>query len=421
MISYMKKLVLVILDGVGDRPIESLGGKTPLELADTPNMDRLAKKGSCGLVYSVGKGFAPESDIAMYAILGYDPFKGYTGRAAFEAYGLGITLGKDELAFRGNLATVQDGIIIDARAGRVGGAEAEELIKTLGEIKVGGAEVVVKKQEGYRFLLILKGEGLSSNVSNAHPGYKKTKYSFSVAQEFKLGKTRVSKCEGLDGKARKTADAVNEFIANAHEILKNHPINKKRDIPANYILLRDAADGLPTVKDLKSRFGLSWGAVTERTVEKGICTHFGMEIVPVGKEKDLVKDCENKADAAIKNIEPYDCLYVYIKGPDKPSHDGDVQGKVDVIAKIDKHLIRPLVNGLDMDNTVVCVTGDHCTPCETRSHSDDPIPLLIYGGETDGCGVFSERECANGVLKTIQGKDLIELLIKTLNFKRRRD
>jgi 2,3-bisphosphoglycerate-independent phosphoglycerate mutase len=421
MISYMKKLVLVILDGVGDRPIESLDGETPLQKAKTPNMDKLAREGKCGLIYSVGKGFAPESDVAMYAILGYDPFKGYTGRGAFEAFGLGITLGEDEIAFRGNLATVEDGVIVDARAGRIGGKEAEELITALGEIKLPGIRVTVKKQEGYRFLLILKGDGLSSNITNVHPGYKKTKYSFSVAQEFELGKTKVPKCEGLDKEASKTAEIVNEFVAKAHEILKDHPVNKKRANSANYVLLRDAADDLPKIKGLKSRFGLSWGAVTERPVERGICTHVGMEMVQVDKEKDLVRDCENKAEAALANINAYDCLYVYIKGPDKPSHDGDIKGKIDVITKIDKHLIGPLVEGLDMDNVVICVTGDHCTPCETRSHSDDPIPLVIRGGEKDECQRFSENECSKGSIGTIQGQHLIGLLIKTLNFKRRRD
>jgi 2,3-bisphosphoglycerate-independent phosphoglycerate mutase len=415
----MKKLVLVVLDGLGDRPIRSLGNKTPLEYADTPHMDSLAREGRCGLMYTVGKGFPPESDAAMYAIAGYDPFKGYTGRAAFEALGLGITLGKGQVAMRGNFATVQDGVLVDARAGRIGGRDAEELVSALREIELSvPVRIRLERQEGYRFLAIFESDKLSPNVSNTHPGYKRTEYSFSTARKFELGKVKVRKCVALDKGSEFTAEVVNEFADRAHEVLEAHPINRKRDIPANYILLRDAADGLPEVEGLDKRYGMRWGAVTERTVEKGMCSHLGMEIVKIAKEKDLVRDCKNKVDATIKNIGNYDCIYVYIKGPDKPSHDGDVLEKVRVIEEIDKHLIAGLVNGLEMDETVICVTSDHCTPCGTRSHSDDPVPLLIHGAGRDSCTSFSEPECARGSIGTVQGRELMELLVKTLNFKR---
>ncbi len=421
----VKKLVLVILDGLGDRPNRLIGNKTALERAKTPNMDKLAKGGRCGLMYTVGKGISPESDAAMYAIMGYDPFTNYTGRAAFEALGLGIKIRNDEVAMRGNLATVDEmGRIVDARAGRIGGSDATALIDAIDGVELSApVKMLVRKQEGYRFVVVFRSDELElhSNISNTHPGYIKPGTKFGVAHEFKLGKTEVPRCMAFDKESETMAKAVNEFTDSSHEVLKKHPVNVKREVPANCILLRDASKGLPKIRGLKEKFGLLWGAVTERTVEKGICSHVGMDIVKVGKEKDLVKDCKNKVGATLRDIDFYDCVYVYIKGPDSPSHDGDVMEKVGVIEKIDEHLIDGLTKGLDMDNTVICVTADHSTPCETRSHSDDPVPLLIHGAGKDSCRVFSEPACAKGSIGTIEGQQLMGLLAKTLNFKRRRD
>lgn len=401
----MKKMVLVILDGLGDLPDKRIGGKTALEYAKTPNMDKLAKKSNCMLMYPVKKGFAPESDVALFSIFGNNAFKKYPGRTAWSATAVGIPI--DGLVMRGNFAKVTDKKF-DVRAGRIGNEEVRKLVQKIKTIDLGeGVAHVHHYNEGYRVIVQIKSKKrLSSKISNTHPGYTRYK-DFSYAT--KVGK-KPRKCKALNDteSAKLTARLVNKFTKKVNEILK-----KER---ANYILLRDASTGMIEVESLKKRYGKSWAAIVKRSVEKGMARSVGMDIIEPKKVSSLAADAKQKAKMTRSALRIYDCVYTYMKGPDEPGHDGNVKKKAEVIADIDKHFVGNLIKKVNMKNTLICITTDHATPCQIKAHTDDPVPLMIYDGKSYGFASFSEKECAKG--GKIRGIELMSLLMKDLKTQR---
>jgi 2,3-bisphosphoglycerate-independent phosphoglycerate mutase len=397
----MKKLVLVILDGLGDLPDKRIGNKTALEYAKTPNMDKLSKKGKLMLMNPVKRGFAPESDVALFSIFGRDAFKKYPGRTAWAASAVGIPI--DGVVMRGNFAKVTDKTF-DVRAGRIGDEEVRKLVEKIKTIDLGeGVAHVHHYNEGYRVIVrITSKKKLSSKISNTHPGYVRYK-DFSFAT--KVGK-RPKACKPLNDSesAKLTARLVNKFTKKINEILKN-----KR---ANYILLRDASTGMMNVDSLKNIYGTSWAAIVKRSVEKGMAKAFGMDIIEPKKTESIAADGKQKANMVGSTLRIYDCVYTYMKGPDEPGHDGNIRKKAKVIEEIDKHFVGNLVKSVDMKNTVICITADHSTPCQIKAHTDDPVPLMIYDGKPGDFTGFSEKECSKG--GTIRGIELMPLLMKGL-------
>jgi len=407
------KLLYLVLDGVADRPQD---GPTSLELAHKPMLDELAQKAKGGIMYTIGRGVAPESDSAVLSILGYDPDRYYTGRGPLEALGVGIRIKEGyEVAFRANFATINSstGEIIDRRCGRdLKSEEAKELAKTLNEIDLGisGAYVKVIPTIGHRAVVIIghEWERLSGNVSNTDPAYIK-RGNISVA--VKDYKKVIARCTPLDNtpEAKRTAEIVNIFTKKAIEVLDRHPVNLRRakegKLKANVILLRDSGDRLPRVKSLKERYGLSFGAIVEMPVEKGIARLLEMNVAelnpPTGNRK---QDYEERVKATLELLRRNDCVYVHLKGPDEPGHDGNREKKVKAIEDIDRYYVALLLREIDLSEIAILVTADHATPYTVRAHTDDPVPVIVASDalKPDGLTSFNERECAKGSLGTIE-------------------
>ena len=423
----MKKILYVVLDGLGDRPTPSLGGKTPLEAAATPQMDALARRAQRGLMYTVAPGIAPESDIAVISILGYDAHKYYTGRGPLESHAVGLKVDPGDLAFRVNFATMgDDGRLADRRVGRdLATAEADELCREINEkvklTSVAGTSFEFKNTIEHRGVLVIRcGGKLSAEVSNTDPAYGRVGLLGVALEKFD---DVVKKCVPHEAKnleaAEMSADLTNEFTEKSHEVLEAAETNVRRraegKMPGNLILSRDAGDRLPKMPPISETFGVQFGCFQEMPVEKGIAMLTGMDIVPVPLASgNPEKDYPLLAKLAIEELPKYGGLYIHIKGPDLPAHDGLVEEKKNIIAAIDKYFLANLVPGLDFDNIVLTVTADHSTPYLIKAHSADPVPLLILDSslEPDGAKVFSEAACAGGKLGEIVGVELLPKLVE---------
>ncbi len=424
-----KKLLFVVLDGLGDRPIKELGDKTPLEAAATPNMDRLAEKAKMGIVYTVGKNIAPESDIAVISILGYEAAKYYTGRGPLESFAVGLDVAEGDLAYRVNFATREMGSrkILDRRVGRnLTTEEATALAKEINDkVRLKDASFTFKNTIGHRGVLVLRKEGmLSAEVTNTDPAYEKEGV-YGVAKA--TFDDVIMKCKPTEGheKDQKAIDAAaltNDFVKFSSMVLDEAAVNKVRvkekKLPGNLILSRDGGDRLPKFPDINKRFGLDFGCFVEMPVERGIALLTGMKIVeiplPTGNPE---KDYPLRANKVVEAMEKYDALYIHIKGPDEPAHDGNFMKKKDSIEGIDKYFFGDLLPKIDLRETLLVITADHSTPCKLKAHSADPVPLLLCGGKiTDGDGLdsFSERQARKGSLGELMGHELMNLFVKYL-------
>ena len=421
----MKKVLYVVLDGLGDRPVPQLGGRTPLEAAAAPFLGALTLDGETGLVQTVGKGIAPESDVAVMAILGYDPFTYHTGRGVFEVVGSGMAFQDGNLALRGNFATGDGRTILDRRAGRdLASEDAHALAEALTrEIRLtrAPAELEVRASIGHRAAVAIRRRDgrLSAKISNTDPAYGRVGGGLGVAKAV-VG-NQVERCEPLEDteEARTAAALVNEFTQRAQEVLDRQPANARRRErgrpPANLLLVRDAGDHLPKLPAIAERFGLRFGCFVEMPVERGIAELSGMTVIavpPSGTDKERVYT--EWARTAVREYPRHDGLYMHLKGPDEPGHDGDWRGKTEIIETIDRSFFGTLLGEVSLDDAVIAVTADHATPATLGRHSDDPVPLLVAGAgvRPDGSRVFNEAACARGGLGTLAGTDIMPLLAR---------
>jgi 2,3-bisphosphoglycerate-independent phosphoglycerate mutase len=399
---------------MGDLPIKSLGNKTPLEAAETPNMDALAKNGKIGLMYSVKKGVAPESDVAVISLLGYDPFKYSTGRGVIEAVGAGLKMKDGDLALRCNLATLGEGkTIIDRRVARsLSTEEATELSQTANEqVKLESypATFEFRNTQGHRAILLIKSKKnpLSSNITNSDPAYTIIN-GLGVA----LAKVEMvlKPCEPMDKteEAKNSAALVNEFIDKTHKLWDNHPINIKRvaegKLKANVVLTRDAGHLLPKFFNINQRYHVNFACLADMQAERGIAQLAGMDSMLLSPPSgNLQKDYELRVEALLGILPKHDCIYIHLKGPDEPGHDGNCTLKTQIISAIDKYFFGPLLKQISLKDNLICITTDHATPCSLKVHTDTPVPVLISGNKIEGGKAvkFSEKECAKGSLGTI--------------------
>ncbi|HEV2438719.1 MAG TPA: alkaline phosphatase family protein [bacterium] len=423
----MARILYTVLDGLGDRPVPALGNRTPLEAAAVPFLGALTLDGRTGLVQTVGKGIAPESDVAVMAILGYDPFKYHTGRGVFEVVGSSMRFADGDLALRGNFATGGEGrTIVDRRAGRnLTTDEAHALADAVTRevrLSVVPAELEVRGSVAHRAAVVIRrrdGGRLSAKISNTDPAYGRVGEGLGVAREHAGNEVEV--CVPLDQseEARIAAALVNEFTGQARRVLDAHPVNARRRAdgkpPANLLLVRDAGDHLPQLPPISERFGVRFGCFVEMPVERGIAELTGMQVIPVPPSGDDKERAYREwAETAAREYKNFDGLYMHLKGPDEPGHDGLAEAKRAVIELIDRAFFGTLLEHVPLDDVVIAVTADHATPVTLGRHSDDPVPLLVAGAgvEPDGTRVFNEKACARGALGTLKGTDVMPLLVR---------
>ena len=424
----LRRIVYVILDGLGDDPLDALGGRTPLEAARTPVLDDLAQRGRNGYVTTVGEGIAPESDIAVFAILGYDPHEHHTGRGPLEAVGAGLDVNRGDLAYRVNLATVEpagDGwVILDRRVGRdLSSDEAHALAAEVQEkVRVPGLDFDFRATIGHRGVLVMRSsEGrLSAEVENSDPAYGRAG-ALGVAKEtFDNRVVHVAPIAGheSDDAAVRAADLTNQWLRAAYEVLAASEVNARRTaegkLPGNFVLTRDGGDHLPDLVSFKKKFGPEMGCFVEMPVELGIARLMQMGVVEAPGGIPPKEQYEAWAKLALEAIDGYDGLYIHIKGPDVPAHDGDHQAKIASIEDIDGIFFAALMDALDMSNTIVAVTADHSTSCARKAHTDGPVPLLVAGAGVTGDDVASYGESASrdGALGHLRGVEIMPNLVE---------
>ena len=409
-------MVYVLLDGVGDLPHPNLVGKTPLDAASTPNLDRLAKNGTMGQVITVGKGIAPESDIAVFNMLGYK-FKhdDYAGRGVVEAIGIGIDFKDGDLALRGNFATLNDdGVIIDRRAGRniekqdteAVSKEIEEKIKFSDE----NATAIITPTIGHRLVIRIRSDcTLSSNISNTDPAYGRVD-GMGIARAV-TDFLKIEKCLPLDEEShtKLASKLVNELTEQSLDIMKKSKVNERRKENdkklLNGILLRDAGNIYPKVTPINDLHSMKFSCIVDMPVEIGISKILKMKTYDAGGRTDY----EEKAKVAAKAMDEQNAVYVHLKGPDEFGHDGDAQGKMENIEEIDKRFFGTLLDNIDSSKVAVIVSADHSTPCINKGHSADPVPLLISGDmvTNDDAQRFTETEAKKGKIGLIDGAQVI--------------
>ena len=399
----LKKVILVVCDGLGDRPIKELGGLTPLEAAKTPHLDKLAAESECGMMHSLGRGFVPGSDTSHLNILGYDYREYYSGRGTIEAFGIGLKLNPGDVALRGNFGTVDDNLVItDRRAGRI--RVVEPLTRALDGMEIDGVSFLVKPGTAHRAAVVMRGECLSNAIIDADP-HKPDMPIRTVTP------TDNSK------EAKRTAETLNKFLKNSHEILKNHPINKERrqagTPEANYLLVRGAG-WHKDIPSFKERFELSGCCIAGGGLYKGVAAYVGMDVLDVPGATGLPDtDVDAKFHAALNSLNSYDFVFVHVKAADSLGEDGNFQGKKAFIEKID-HACR--LFSILPDDTLFIITADHSTPCELKSHSGDPVPIIFHGSgvRVDKVTTYNERSCAQGGLGYITGLDVMPQVLNLL-------
>lgn len=375
-----KKIVLLVLDGLGGLPIEA-GGPTELEAANTPNMDRLAAEGTLGQTIPIRPGITPGSGPAHLSLFGYDPIEYQVGRGALSAFGIGLYLEKGDIAARGNFCTLDsNGNITDRRAGRISNQVALPLVEKLQTITIPGVDIEVKHVKEYRFTVVLRGEGLDDDILDTDP------------QE--TGVPPIPATAENPG-SEKAAKLVQQWVDRACEVLADEP-------QANGVILRGFATnpGLPQFPEI---FGLKAACVAVYPMYKGVSKLVGMDVIEFDGEYP-----KDEFVATAKVWDDYDFFFIHVKKTDSMGEDGNFSGKVEVIEGVDQAL--PTLLALKPD--VLMITGDHSTPSRMRSHSWHPVPFLLWSpalGLEDQQTRFGERACALGGLGTFHATQTVPL------------
>ncbi len=412
-----RRILMIIGDGMGDRPVPELDGRTPLAAARTPVLDELAAGGACGLLDPIGPGVCAGSDTAHLALLGYDPYRYYTGRGPLEAAGVGLEPREGDVAFRCNFSTVEerDGelIIVDRRAGRIEEG-TEELAAALDGLELLDGEVTARFRESvaHRAALVLRGGKLGGEVADVDPHHEGAT----------VQPCRVLLPEGDPGyvPARRTAAALDEFIVRSHEILGGLEVNRRRreagKPPANIILPRGG--GLvPHIPTFERRYGLRAGAVVEVGLLQGLLgSYLGLELIDCpAATGGMDTDVAAMAAALTRAVEDYEFIFLNLKAPDLAGHDDLPREKIRACELLDELLgrLRPVWEG----RVVMAVSADHSTPCECGDHAGDPVPLLVHGPgvRPDAVKSYDEFACAAGALGHPLGRDLLPLLLTYAN------
>lgn len=398
------KTIIILADGAADEPIAALGNKTPLQVARKPYIDMLAAKGKSGELDTIPPGFKPGSEIANLSVLGYDVPKVFEGRGSLEAASMGVDILPGEMAMRCNLICIEDGKIKNHSAGHISNEEAAELIHFLDkELNDGKASFY----PGVSYRHLLKLEGGNKNLDCTAP-HDVTGTPF---------KDVLIKPETPD--AKETADYLNQLILKSQELLKDHPVNKKR-IAAG----KDPANSIwpwspgyrPQMQTLQELFGIKSGSVISAVdLIMGIGVYAGLKLIHVEGATGLWNtNYEGKAQAAIEALKNDDFVYLHIEASDEAGHEGDYELKTRTIEFLDDRVIKPIYEATKSwdEPVTIAILPDHPTPCAIKTHTNKPIPFLIYrsNGEADDIQVYDEFESPKGAYGLIKGKEFMETL-----------
>ncbi|ADE35756.1 cofactor-independent phosphoglycerate mutase [Methanohalophilus mahii] len=392
----MKHIVL-IGDGMADYPIKELGDKTVLEAADTPHMDRMALEGINGLATNVPDGMPAGSDVANMSVLGYDPAKHYSGRAPLEAASMGIELDKNDVAFRCNLITIENGDILDHSAGHISTEEASQLMQAI-EDELGG-DVHFYPGISYRHLMVAQF-GADAVCTPPH----------DVVEE-----------PALDHMPRgDSAEKLQELIRASWNILSEHPVNKKRieegKRPANSIWLwgQGYAPSMPSFEEM---YGLKAAVISAVDLIKGLGICEGMDVIEVpGATGYLDTNYVGKAEYALESLKDHDIVFVHVEAPDEAGHMGSLEAKIQAVEDFDSKVVGTILEGIEKlsEECTVLVLPDHPTPIAVRTHTPDPVPFVIYPSfnrDADIVKTYSEDAATDGILSTVRGCDLIRTML----------
>ncbi len=401
------RLLIFIGDGMGGRPMAGPQTETTIEAANTPAMDRIAREGVCGMLDPIAPGRPAGSDTAHMAILGYEPEKHYRGRGPFEAKGVGIEVQPGDVAFRCNFATVEGKKVVDRRAGRIKSG-TEELAEAISrEIpRIGDVQIIFEPSVEHRAALVLRGQGLSHEISEVDPHDPDVDYLESHALEG---------AQDVAG-ANKTARVINEFVTRAHEVLEDHPVNVQRRAqglpPANIVLPRGAGTAVD-LEPFEERYGLNGALIVEVDLVRGVGEYLKMDVIHVdGATGGQDTDEMAIARAVVEALDTHDFVLANIKCPDLGGHDGNCELKIEAIEKVDRALGH-ILESLDWDRTTIMITADHCTPCSLMDHSGDSVPVAFfgYGTRPDDVERYGERPCAKGSLGHLRGMEIMNVML----------
>lgn len=396
------KHIIFIIDGAADFPIDELDGKTPLMVANKPNIDNLTKKGKCGLFKTIPENFNKGSAVANLSILGYDPLIYFHGRGVLEAAAMGIKLNNKDVAFRCNTICVENNKIKNYSAGYIPSEESAQLIKAIDK-KLGNDKIKFYPGVSYRHLLVLKEnytEEIECMPPHDHPGEEIDKL---------MVKTKSKKGE-------ETAKLLNKLILDSKTILEKHPINLKRikegKDPAN-MLWPWSPGKKPEMKTFQEMYNIKGAVISAVDLIKGLGKYADFDIINVKGATGLYNtNYEGKADACIKALKDHDLVYVHVEGADEAGHEGNLKLKIRCIEDFDKRLLGRVLENLKED-VKIAVLPDHLTPVKIRSHVADPVPFLIYKPSEEGDNIekFDEESCKKGSYGFIKGDEFIELFL----------
>lgn len=388
---------------MADEPIESLGGKTILQAAETPYMDLLAKQGRSGMLHTVPAGFHPGSEIANLAVLGYDLNSVFEGRGSLEAASMGIAIEPGEMAMRCNLITIEQDRIKNHSAGHITTEEATELIRFLQD-KLGSDTVSFHPGVSYRHLLKIKGANKALKCTPPHdvPGtlFREVMVSAETAE------------------ATETASFLNELILKSQALLASHPVNQRRiragKSPANSIWVWSPGYK-PEMDTFQKTYGIGSGAVISAVdLIRGIGVYAGLEPILVEGATGLFDtNYEGKAEAAIEALKTSDFVYLHVEAPDEAGHEGDVALKKRTVEDLDSRVIKRIYEDTKEweEPVAIAVLPDHPTPCRTKTHTAEPVPFIIYkpGATPDGVEVYDESSARSGGYGELKGDEFIRL------------
>lgn len=363
------KYVMVIADGMGDYPVKDLGGKTPLQVASHPNMDKIVSQGTCGTLKTVPNGMAVNTDVAAFSILGYNPKKYYDGRGPLEAASQGIFLDKVSIAFRCNIISEKNGLLYDYSAGHIETKDAKKLIACINrELGVSG-EITFYPGVDYRHLLVFSGADYSQEVK-CFPPHDVVGKPVKEHMVIPLNKRGV-----------RMATLLNKIILKSRDILSNHPINIERisnnQNPAN-MLWPWSPGKAPKYPKLKDKYNINGAVISAVDVIKGIGIYAGLDIIEVpGATGYIDTNYEGKAKYALKSLEDHDFVLIHVEAPDEAGHMGDHTLKIKTIEDLDTRLLSIILNDIKDDFTIA-ILCDHLTPVTIKTHTSDPVPFAIY-------------------------------------------